>query len=148
MKIRSSSRWALVGLACVAVLVFALTVSSQQRVQSTTQLTVRTPVVADPLAEWGRQYAEALKVAEELKASGKADHGRRLEYDLRALDEALRDFVRASERLQHRDRAIAETMDFLMLQNAMQMESRQFNAVSNALKVRHDSAMAAIRNLK
>ncbi|HSG80822.1 MAG TPA: hypothetical protein VLC48_01125 [Gemmatimonadota bacterium] len=37
---------------------------------------------------------------------------------------------------------------FLSLQNQMQMESRQFNAVSNALKVRHDAAMAAIRNMK
>jgi hypothetical protein len=39
-------------------------------------------------------------------------------------------------------------MQFMALQNAMQMESRQFNAVSNALKVRHDSAMAAVRNMK
>jgi hypothetical protein len=39
-------------------------------------------------------------------------------------------------------------MQFLALQNQMQMESRQFNAVSNALKVRHDSAMGAIRNMK
>ena len=39
-------------------------------------------------------------------------------------------------------------MEFLSLQNQMQMESRQFNSVSNALKVRHDSAMAAIRNMK
>jgi hypothetical protein len=39
-------------------------------------------------------------------------------------------------------------MEFLALQNQMQMESRQFNSVSNALKVRHDSAMAAVRNMK
>jgi hypothetical protein len=39
-------------------------------------------------------------------------------------------------------------MEFLALQNQMQMESRQYNAVSNALKVRHDSAMAAVRNMK
>ncbi|KPK81322.1 MAG: hypothetical protein AMS25_07100 [Gemmatimonas sp. SM23_52] len=39
-------------------------------------------------------------------------------------------------------------LEFLALQNSMQMESRQYNAVSNALKVRHDSAMAAIRNMK
>jgi hypothetical protein len=44
----------------------------------------------------------------------------------------------------------SETMqlEMLALQNSMQMESRQYNAVSNALKVRHDSAMAAIRNMK
>jgi len=39
-------------------------------------------------------------------------------------------------------------MQFMQLQNAMQMESRQFQAVSNALKVRHDSAMSAVRNMK
>jgi hypothetical protein len=39
-------------------------------------------------------------------------------------------------------------LEFLALQNSMQMESRQYNAVGNALKVRHDSAMAAIRNMK
>jgi hypothetical protein len=39
-------------------------------------------------------------------------------------------------------------MQFLALQNQMQMESRQFNAVSNALKVRHDAAMSAVRNMK
>jgi predicted transcriptional regulator len=37
---------------------------------------------------------------------------------------------------------------FLALQNQMQMESRQYNTVSNALKVRHDAAMSAIRNMK
>jgi len=37
---------------------------------------------------------------------------------------------------------------FLALKNAIQMESRQYNSVSNALKTRHDSAMAAIRNMK
>ena len=39
-------------------------------------------------------------------------------------------------------------MQFIGLQNSMQMESRQFQAVSNALKVRHDSAMSAVRNMK
>lgn len=39
-------------------------------------------------------------------------------------------------------------MQFLQLQNSMQMESRAFNAVSNALKVRHDAAMSSIRNMK
>lgn len=39
-------------------------------------------------------------------------------------------------------------LEFLALQNSMQMESRQYNAVSNVMKVRHDSAMAAIRNMR
>jgi len=36
----------------------------------------------------------------------------------------------------------------LMQQMQMQQESRQYNAVSNVLKVRHDSAKAAINNIR
>ncbi len=39
-------------------------------------------------------------------------------------------------------------LEFLALQNSMQMESRQYTAVSNVMKVKHDSAMAAIRNMR
>lgn len=38
--------------------------------------------------------------------------------------------------------------EYLKLQNAMQKESREFNAVSNIMKVRHDSAKAAINNIR
>jgi hypothetical protein len=37
---------------------------------------------------------------------------------------------------------------YLQMQNEMQRESREFNAVSNILKVRHDSAKAAINNIR
>jgi len=37
---------------------------------------------------------------------------------------------------------------YLRLQDEMQRESRQFNALSNVLKVRHDSAKAAINNIR
>lgn len=37
---------------------------------------------------------------------------------------------------------------YLQLQNAMQKESREFQAVSNIMKVRHDSAKAAINNIR
>jgi hypothetical protein len=37
---------------------------------------------------------------------------------------------------------------YLQLQDEMQKESRQFNAVSNVMKVRHDSAKSAINNLR
>jgi hypothetical protein len=37
---------------------------------------------------------------------------------------------------------------FLDLQRRLQNESRQFNAVSNVMKVRHDSAKAAINNVR
>ncbi len=37
---------------------------------------------------------------------------------------------------------------YLNLQNQMQMESREYNAVSNISKIRHDSAKAAINNIR
>jgi len=37
---------------------------------------------------------------------------------------------------------------YLRLQREMQRESQQFNAVSNVMKVRHDSAKAAINNIR
>lgn len=37
---------------------------------------------------------------------------------------------------------------FLALQNAVQMESRKFQTLSNVSKARHDIAMAAIRNTR
>ena len=42
----------------------------------------------------------------------------------------------------------SQSKEYLSLQNEMQRESRQFNAVSNVLKVRHDSAKAAINNIR
>ncbi|WP_426754129.1 hypothetical protein [Myxococcus sp. Y35] len=39
-------------------------------------------------------------------------------------------------------------MAYLSLQNEMQKESREHNAVSNIMKVRHDSAKAAINNIR
>jgi hypothetical protein len=42
----------------------------------------------------------------------------------------------------------SQSREYLALQNEMQRESREFNAVSNILKVRHDSAKAAINNIR
>ncbi|WP_224365303.1 hypothetical protein [Hyalangium versicolor] len=39
-------------------------------------------------------------------------------------------------------------MAYLGLQNEMQKESREHNAISNIMKVRHDSAKAAINNIR
>jgi hypothetical protein len=41
-----------------------------------------------------------------------------------------------------------QSREFLALQNEMQRESREFNAISNVIKVRHDSAKAAINNIR
>jgi hypothetical protein len=39
-------------------------------------------------------------------------------------------------------------MAYMALQNEMQRESREHNALSNIMKVRHDSAKAAINNIR
>jgi len=39
-------------------------------------------------------------------------------------------------------------MAYMSLQNEMQRESREHNALSNIMKVRHDSAKAAINNIR
>lgn len=42
----------------------------------------------------------------------------------------------------------AFTAMYLQLQSEMQAESRQYNAVSNVIKVRHESAKSAINNIR
>jgi hypothetical protein len=149
MKIGPLNRWAVVGVVLAVLLVNLqlATSQSQQRVQST-QLTVQRPVEANQLSEWDSQLAEARKVAAELTSSGFAEYGERLDNDLDELDEALKAYVRASERLRHKDRALSETMEFLALQNAMQMQSRQYQTISNALRAAHDVKQSTIRNMK
>ena len=43
---------------------------------------------------------------------------------------------------------ISQSAQYLQLQDQMQRESRQYSAVSNVMKVRHDSAKAAINNIR
>ncbi|MGI5863312.1 MAG: hypothetical protein ACOX6T_14825 [Myxococcales bacterium] len=40
------------------------------------------------------------------------------------------------------------TVQYLALQNQMQQESREFNTISNILKVRHEAAKTAINNIR
>jgi competence protein ComGC len=150
MKNRPLSPLALVGVVSAVLLVIAVSAMSQnqQRVQSTTQLTVGTPVVAGPLAEWETHYAEAMKVATELAASGSIDHARRLADDLEDLDRVLRDYVRVSERLRHKNHALAETMMFLAQQNAIQMESRRYQTLTNAARAAHDVENSSVKNTR
>lgn len=46
------------------------------------------------------------------------------------------------------DQMHQSSMQSLYLQAQMQQESREYNAISNVLKVRHDSAKAAINNIR
>jgi hypothetical protein len=41
-----------------------------------------------------------------------------------------------------------QSLEYLSLQNEMQRESREYSALSNLIKVRHESARAAISNLR
>jgi hypothetical protein len=150
MKFGPLNRFAVVG-AVLAVLLVNLqlaTSQSQQRVQSTTQFSVKTPLVADPMADWEQAYDEAMKVVRELEESGRPDDASRLENDLNGLDQAIRAYVRVSERLRHKDRAYAKTMEFLVAHNAMQMESRRYQTIANALTAAHQAENATVRNLK
>ena len=149
MKNGRSSRWTLVAVAGAVVCVIALSATSQvqQRVQPVTQLTVGTPVVASTLAQWQTEYAEAMKLVAQLKSSGQSPAlDEQIENDLNAMDEALTEYVRVSERLRHKDRAL--TGSLLSLQNSMQRESRLYQTLSNALRAAHDVEMATIRNMK
>ena len=148
MKNRRPSKWALVAAAGAVVCVIALSATSQvqQRVKPVTQSTPRT-AIASPLSQWQTEYAEAMRLAAQLKSSGQSPElAEQIENDLRAMDEALTEYVRVSERLRHKDRAL--TGSLLSLQNSMQRESRLYQTLSNALKAAHDVEMATIRNMK
>ena len=150
MKKWPLSRWALVGVAGAVLLVIAVSATSQgqQRVQTTTQLTVRTPVVAGPLVEWEKHYPEAMNVASELAESGSLQEARRLADDFEDVDRALRDYVRAAERLRHKNRALVERLEILVLQNNIQEQSRQYQTLLNALTASHQAEMNSIINAK
>jgi hypothetical protein len=55
------------------------------------------------------------------------------------------DIVEATRALQQESQA--SNLRFLQLQESMQRESREFTALSNVMKVKHDSAKAAIHNI-
>ena len=148
MKNRRPSRWALVAAVGAVVCVIALSATSQvqQRVQPVTQLTAGT-AVASPLSPWQRESAEAMKLAAQLKSSGQSPElAEQIESDLRAMDEALTEYVRVSERLRHKNRAL--TVSLQSLNSSIQMESRLYQTVSNALKAAHDVEMGTIRNMR
>jgi len=134
--------------AALLVIAVSATTQGQQRVQATTQLTVRTPVVAGPLAEWEKHYPEAMNVAQELADSGSLQEARRLVDDLEDVDQALREYVRVSERLRHKNRALTERLELLELHNKIQTESRQYLTLSNALVAAYQIESGIVRNTK
>lgn len=150
MRQSSPSRWTCTAAVGAAVMAFALPAFTQtQDVQSravTSQTAIR-QVAVDPLAGWNEEYAKALEAAQQLQSSESTrELGEQLELDLAAYDEALRGYLRASERLRHRDRALTATAASLDLSN--QVESRTFQTLSNVLKAAHDVEKSSIRNMK
>ncbi|HTN53748.1 MAG TPA: hypothetical protein VML50_15170 [Anaeromyxobacter sp.] len=55
------------------------------------------------------------------------------------------DLLAATRALQQESQAF--NLQYLQLQESMQRESREFTALTNVMKVRHDSAKAAIQNI-
>lgn len=150
MKNGPSSSWALLAVVSAVLLVIAVSAASQtqQRVQSTTQLTVSQPVVANPLSEWETQYAEAMKMVAEIAEVGSPEQAERFENDLRALDEAVRAYVRVSERLRHKNRAMAETMDSLLIQPSTRNMTQLGSLKTNITQAVHDVHKSVIDNLR
>ena len=113
MKNGRRSRWALVGIVAGAILVIALSGTSQEKEVKTSAVaqTVATARIAsDPLAQWDLEYPKALAQARQLQSSGTSrEQGEQLELELEELDEILRKYVRISERLRHKNRAVTAT---------------------------------------
>jgi len=150
VKNRLLSRWAFVGIVSAVLLVISVSATSQtqQRVQSTNQISVTKPEFLSLLIDWEVQYDEAAVAAAELAQSGYPEHAERIKADLEDLDEAVRDYVHATESLRHKSRDYDATMQFLATQNLGQMEARRFQTLSNVSKVAHEVAAGSVRNLK
>jgi GGDEF domain-containing protein len=125
--------------------VFAQAQDVKARV-ATTQAVAAQPA-AEPLAEWETQYDEALAAAQQLQASdGTRELGEQLVLDLEAYNEALRAYVRVSERLRHKDRALTASIG--ALKNGGQTESRVYQTMSNAMKTAHETVKNSINNIR
>lgn len=150
MKRRPSIRRIGVGIAAAAAMIAASGASAQtQEVQSrvvTHQAATAQPE-AGSLVDWENRYAEALEAARQLQTSDRTRAlGEKLELDLAAYDEALKTYVRASERLRHKDRAVTAAID--ELKSSEGASSRTFQTMSNAMKAGHEAVKSMINNIR
>ncbi len=100
-----------------------------------------------PLTEWDAEYARALEAAKRLQSSASTrELGEQLELELLAYDEALKAYVRVSERLRHKDRALTASLD--ELKSAEGVSSRTLQTMSNAMKAAHDTVKNMINNIR
>jgi len=150
MAQRTSTQRVRVGFLAAAAMAFALPAFTQtQDVQSrvVTHQAATRQVAVDPLAGWNEEYAKALESAQELKSSESTrELGERLELDLAAYNEALKAYLRVSERLRHKDRALTAAME--TLKNSGKSDSRVYQTLSNAQKAAHDTAKNMINNIR
>lgn len=150
MAQRTSTQWVRVGIVAAAAMAFALPAFTQtQDVQSrvvTHQVAIAKPAEA-PLKEWDAEYARALEAAKRLQSSASTrELGEQLELELLAYDEALKAYVRVSERLRHKDRALTASLD--ELKSAEGVSSRTLQTMSNAMKAAHDTVKNMINNIR
>jgi hypothetical protein len=108
-------------------------------------------VIAKPeqvsLSAWSMEFSRALESARQLQSSADTrELGQQLELDLTAYDEALRKYVKVSERLRHKERALAATVD--SLDGSSQKQSQVIHTISSALKAARDTKAAITRNLR
>lgn len=142
------SRWAIACVAALAALLvgISLTARGQQRVQATSQRAVAETVAADPLSDWHAQYEQTMQLTAELAESGSAERARMIESVLEGLDDDLREYQRVSERLRHKDRALAATVAQLDASSAI--EARLAQALANLQKTARDATRSAIQNIR
>jgi len=92
-------------------------------------------VLSGAVATGARALAGAAAGAGAGTGAGAAAVGREGEDDLLSATRALQ------------QQAQTFNLQYLQLQEGMQRESREFTALSNVMKVKHDSARAAIQNI-
>jgi hypothetical protein len=111
----------------------------------------------DKLVESHRNISAAVKEIQDLytgfneKIQEVSGMARRAEKTLpylrtQAGGEANVRLIRAAKEMQEMHRNL--TLQLLRLQSKMEQENRQFTMISSAMKVKHDTAKAAIRNIR
>ncbi|WP_242340348.1 MULTISPECIES: hypothetical protein [Anaeromyxobacter] len=97
--------------------------------------------LAAPFVPGGTVVSGALRSAAGTLASGGATGGAHVAETAGAEG----DIVAATRALQQQSQSF--NLQYLQLQENMQRESREFAALSNVMKVKHDSAKSAINNI-
>jgi hypothetical protein len=138
-------------LVAIAAAALSTPVAAQQEDVTARVVTRQQATIAqratDPLDDWQTEYANALEAARRLQqARDTRELGERLELELGELDEALHAYARVAERLRHKDRAVAATLDELPASPGS--TSNVSNAVANALAAGHEAVKNMVNNIR